>query len=140
MKRTKESRKRIGNLILLIAFTSVLLISSIYAWFTTQRDVTITNFNAEVQVAESLEISIDALNWSQVINLSDVSLTADAWDEDANNIPEVLAPVSNDGTVGLTDGNKQEELNMYVGTLEDGKDLSEVHLATGERRKKLLCI
>lgn len=123
MKRTKESRKRIGNLILLIAFTSVLLISSIYAWFTTQRDVTITNLSGKVEVAESLEISIDAKNWSQIIDLNELSLRNDAWSEDANKLPSDLVPVSTDGTIVA---GTQTELNMYTGTLNNSIKLNDI--------------
>lgn len=72
-KRTKESKKRLNSLILLIAFTAIMLIASTYAWFTTQKNVDIENLRGVVEVAEGLEISLDAKSWSQKINLGDVA-------------------------------------------------------------------
>lgn len=68
-KKTNERKKRINSLVLLIAFTAILLIASTYAWFSTQKNVSINNLEGRVQVAEGLQISLDAENWSQEINL-----------------------------------------------------------------------
>ena len=38
-KNQRNSRKRLNSLILLVAFTAVMLIVSTYAWFSAQRDV-----------------------------------------------------------------------------------------------------
>ena len=70
MGRTKESRKKISSLILLTAFTAVMLIVSTYAWFTSQKDITLSNLRGTVEVAENMEISLDAATWKQEINLS----------------------------------------------------------------------
>lgn len=97
--RTKESRRRIHSLILLIAFTAILLIVSTYAWFTTQKDVTISNLKGTIEVAESLEISLDGQTWSHEIDLNEESLTTGVADPDRNIIPEELKPVSSLGTL-----------------------------------------
>ncbi len=57
-----------------VAFTktslmAMLLIFSTYAWFTTQKDITISNLRGTVEVAENMEISLDAKTWSQEIDL-----------------------------------------------------------------------
>ena len=119
-KRTKESKKRINSLILLIAFTAILLIVSTYAWFTTQRDVTVANLKGTVEVAESLEISLDAENWSQKIELGEAInngtfLKGIAESGNANYIPRELLPASSDGSTGAT------VLPMYAGTLNGNK-------------------
>ncbi len=78
--RTKESKRRLHSLILLTAFTAVLLIVSTYAWFTTQKNVNISNLRGKVEVAEGLEISLDAKTWVQKIDLgsANTSLTTAA--------------------------------------------------------------
>ena len=67
----RNSRKRLNALILLVAFTAILLIVATYAWFSTQRNVTIGGLTGKVNVAEGLQISLDALNWANEIDLSD---------------------------------------------------------------------
>ena len=54
--RLKDSRK----LMILTMLLATLLVVSIYAWFTTNRDVHLNNLKGTVEVAESMEISLDA--------------------------------------------------------------------------------
>lgn len=66
----RNSRKKLNALILLVAFTAILLIVSTYAWFSTQKNVTLSGLDGVVNVAEGLQISLDALNWANSIDLS----------------------------------------------------------------------
>lgn len=140
--RTKESKKRLHSLILLIAFTAVLLIVSTYAWFTAQTDVNISNIRGKVEVAEGLEISLDGGTWTQVIDLGDtatVSLTTPPtadngiiygpYTADDNDVPSEILPVStsgetnNDkGTIKMYDGTYSGELLSDVSLCEEGSD------------------
>lgn len=62
--KQKNSRRRLNSLILLVAFTAIMLIVSTYAWFSTQKNVSIANLNGTVKVAEGLEVSLNAKDWS----------------------------------------------------------------------------
>ena len=103
--RTKESRRRIHSLILLIAFTAILLIVSTYAWFTTQKDVTISNLRGTIEVAESLEISLDGKLWGHKVTLTDDYLKDETkvLDPKRNIIPTELLPLS---SIGATNADK----------------------------------
>ena len=70
----RNSRKRLNSLILLVAFTAVMLIVSTYALFSTQKNVTLGGLTGTVNVAEGLQISLDALNWANEIKLDNTSL------------------------------------------------------------------
>lgn len=48
----KNSKRRLNSLILLVAFTAIMLIVSTYAWFSTQKTVSISNLTGTVKVAE----------------------------------------------------------------------------------------
>lgn len=124
-KRTKESQKRINSLILLIAFTAILLIVSTYAWFTTQKDVTISNIKGTIEVAEGLQLSFDGDTWGQEFNLEEIDLThktgdtnatqsLGSWANDVNFTPTELLPVSSDGAVS----GSSNILTFYKGTLD----------------------
>ena len=67
----RNSRKRLNSLILLVAFTAVMLIVSTYAWFSTQRNVTLSGLKGAVKVAEGLQVSLDAKHWVNAINFED---------------------------------------------------------------------
>ena len=62
---SEASRKRIRSLILLVSFTTALLITTVYAWFSTQKNVSINNLKGRIEVAEGLQISLDADTWGQ---------------------------------------------------------------------------
>ena len=51
----------------------MMLIVSTYAWFTSQKDITLSNIRGTVEVAENMEISLDAKNWYQRIDLSNAA-------------------------------------------------------------------
>ena len=95
----RNSRKRLNALILLVAFTAVLLIVSTYAWFSTQRNVNLSNLDGTVKVAEGLEISLDGSKWSNTIDFSQYTTDQTAletrYGETKHNIiPTEMLPVS----------------------------------------------
>ena len=106
--RTKESKRRLHSLILLTAFTAVLLIVSTYAWFTKQEVVRVEAIRGKVEVAEGLEISLDANKWVASIDLGDedVSLFTPAgtggivygpYSSHNNHVSPEFLPVSSSG-------------------------------------------
>ena len=142
--RQKNSRKRLNSLILLVAFTAIMLIVSTYAWFSAQKNVTLGGLQGIVRVAEGLEISLDAKHWSQEVDFGkftdqddlkkqygisstgtpsgntydDKNLSSD--DVEHNLIPEELLPVSTTGT--STNGIGLKDMNMYRGIVSSGLD------------------
>ena len=123
-KNQRDSRKRLNALILLVAFTAILLIVSTYAWFSTQKTVSISNLEGTVKVAEGLEISLDANNWSQEIDFSkytpdQLKKTYDQGTE-TNVVPTELIPASTDGKGAINattgdGGTKVIEMPFYRG-------------------------
>jgi len=90
--RTKSPLRR---LILLVAFTGILLITSTYAWFTTQNSIKISGIQGTVGAVEGLEVSLDGQNWTNNLALTAENLEAAPG---YNVIPEYLDPVSTTGT------------------------------------------
>ena len=139
-KNQRNPRKRLNSLILLVAFTAVMLIVSTYAWFSTQKTVTIGNLEGKVNVAEGLEISLDALNWSQEIDFSDFepvsggdigeyqTTLATRYGETAHNIlPSELIPVSTTGETYVENGNTHSnEIQFYNGHNTNSDDFDKI--------------
>ena len=128
MKRTKKSQSRSKFLFVLIILTAILSITATYAWFSTQRDVEIVGMRINVEVAESLQISLDGETWVQSIDIDNmrqlygtygVTGKHQAKTTNTNYVPTELLPVSSDGTV--TSG----KLNFVTGKIE-GKKLSDI--------------
>ena len=150
-KNQRDSRKRLNALILLVAFTAILLIVSTYAWFSTQKNVTLSGLDGKVNVAEGLQISLDAKNWANEIDLSTTGIakyfaTDNVGKEDnakltlknpyagrENFVPSELLPVSTtaqavdtDSGVATADGIGLTDFNMYRGVNTSGIKLDTI--------------
>ena len=158
--KIQEAKKRLNALILLVAFTAILLIVSTYAWFSTQKNITLSGLHGKVNVAEGLQISLDALNWANEIDLSN---NAEAYfaatnenlgyttEEDklslitpwkaneagdnqyegrTNLIPDELLPVSTTGD--NNEGINLSDLNMYRGENTNGIKLTDIKKVASE--------
>ena len=68
-----KHKRRIKTAFLKMSLMAMLLIVSTYAWFTSQKDITLSNLRGTVEVAENMEISLDAKTWHQEIDLSEAA-------------------------------------------------------------------
>jgi hypothetical protein len=147
-KRQKtESESRIKTMVIILFFIGVMFVIATYAWFATQKNVSIANIEGTVSVAEGLQISLDARKWAQTLDLSKANLTEFIEDlnseknEDGSNkyeyctysgnnnvIPSELLPVSTLGTPGAS------LLKMYTGTAS-GSQLRTVTLCSEDGAK-----
>ena len=135
----RNSRKRLNALILLVAFTAILLIVATYAWFSTQRNVTLGGLEGTVNVAEGLQISLDAMTWANEIDLSSDAATYFALANETsggsasflnpypgrtNLLPDEFHPVS---TTGVEAADLEAgDLTMYTGEVQSGSQLINV--------------
>ena len=141
-KNQKDSRKRLNALILLVAFTAILLIVSTYAWFSTQKNVTLSGLDGKVNVAEGLQVSLDGKNWANEIDLSTTGMesyfaTENVGKQDnekfslkkpytgrENAVPSELLPVST--TAQQDEGIGLQDFHMYRGTNTSGIKLTDI--------------
>lgn len=108
---------RLLFLLILFFFTAVMFSTSTYAWFTSNRVVTVNTINVHVAASGGIEISADGTNWKSVIMPEDItSVHATTYPTSVNQIPSQMEPVSTgkeiDGGTGflkmfygLTDSN-----------------------------------
>lgn len=128
MKKNMKNKKKseINSMFLIILLALVIFIISTYAWFSTQKNVSITNLTGTVEVAEGLEISLDAENWSNGLVLGEeegqLSIIDDAYSGHKNISPSEMLPVS---TLGLVSGN-QADLKMLRGKITNSIELSDI--------------
>lgn len=129
MKGKSQRNKRkseMNAMFFIILLAAVMFIISTYAWFSTQKNVSITNLQGTVEVAEGLEISLDAENWSNGIVLGteegQLSIIDNAYVGHHNISPTEMLPVS---TLGLVSGN-MTDLKMLRGKITNSKELSEI--------------
>ena len=128
MGKSKKNKKKseMNAMFFIILLALVIFIISTYAWFSTQRNVSITNLNGTVEVAEGLEISLDAENWSNGLVLGDeegqLDIIDDAYEGNHNIKPTEMLPVS---TLGLA-GSNRTDLLMLRGTLNNSIQLNNI--------------
>ena len=126
-KSKKNQRKsELNAMFFIILIAAVMFIISTYAWFSTQKNVSITNLRGTVEVAEGLEISLDAEKWYNGITLGEedgqLSITKNAYQGHHNISPSEMLPVSTLGLVGSTD----IDLKMLRGNVTNSKELSKI--------------
>ena len=131
MKKKGQKNKRKSELkviFFIILVAAAMFIISTYAWFSTQRNVSITNLGGIVEVAEGLEISLDADKWSNGIILGDgegeMDIIDDAYPGHHNISPKELLPVSTLGLAKKSDS--LTDLKMLRGKITDSIELSEI--------------
>ena len=127
-KNKRNSELKIIFFIILVA--AALFIVSTYAWFSTQRDVSITNLQGTVEVAEGLEISLDAENWSNDIVLGEgegkVNIIDNAYSGHRNISPVEMLPVSTLGGKVAGQIDAATALTMIRGKITNSVILSDI--------------
>ena len=145
--KQKNSKRRLNSLILLVAFTAIMLIVSTYAWFSTQKNVSLSGLEGTVKVAEGLQISLDAKTWKNGIDFKDFTeqtfidtyvpgatlehpyqypdpAQSDGTKIAATNVlPDELLPVSTTGAGEDITGANSKTMAMYNGDNINGNQL-----------------
>lgn len=110
MKR-KNKKKSYKTTLLVLLLTAILLIASTYAWFTSNRTVTVDTIEVNVAAVNGLQISTNASDWSAFIDANDI--TSNAYSGAVNRLPATLYPVST--AKGL---NSDGTMKMFLGNVE----------------------
>lgn len=111
-KKEKRSKKRLLLLLLLLIITGVMLSTSTYAWFTSNRTVTVEDIDVNVAASGGIQISVDGTSWKSIITNQDLADAHVTYTTATNQIPSVLKPVS---TAAKTLSNGY--LSMWLGTV-----------------------
>ena len=111
-KKEKKSNKKILLLLLLLLLTGVLLSTSTYAWFTSNRTVTVEDINVNVAASSGIQISVDGSSWKSIITNADITNAHTTYAAATNQLPGTLRPVS---TAAKTLNNGY--LSMWLGTV-----------------------
>lgn len=102
-KDNKKRRRRIEKIMFSIGITSVVFIVASYAWFIGTTEVAVSEFEIGVKSSEGLTISLDGINFSNTITISETAVTTDLDDVYSSHTnhwvgQEGLVPISTVGT------------------------------------------
>lgn len=112
-ERRKRRKYRLLILLLLLLGTGAMLATSTYAWFTSNKTVSVNSIKVNIDAKNGIQISADGTTWKSIVQTSDLTgVHATTYTTSVNQIPNILEPVS---TAGIPDTNGR--LPMYYGTI-----------------------
>ena len=111
--RKKRRKYRLLILLLLLLGTGTMLVTSTYAWFTSNKNVSVSSIKVQIEAKGGIQISADGTNWKSIVKASDLlAVKNSTYTGSTNQIPNILEPVSTAGVVGA-DG----KFPMFYGTV-----------------------
>lgn len=116
MTKTDNKKKRRRALLIPLLFSAFFLITTSYAWFSANRMVNVESLNVHVQSEGGLEVSTNAIDWKQVVNVQDIMDARTKYANSVNQIPYEMSPVS---TGGNTSNGK---MAMFLGNATSNDD------------------
>lgn len=113
-ERQKRRKYRLLILLLLMFGTGTMLATSTYAWFTSNKNVSVETLKVNIEAKNGIQISADGTKWKSIVQKADLVGARDGnYKTAVNQIPEALEPVS---TIAVPDANGY--LPMYYGVVE----------------------
>ena len=113
-ERQKRRKYRLLILLLLMLGTGTMLATSTYAWFTSNKNVSVETLKVNIEAKNGIQISADGTKWKSIVQKADlVGAHPGNYKTAVNQIPEALEPVS---TIAVPDENGY--LPMYYGVVE----------------------
>ena len=102
-------------MLVLLFGLGITLVTSSYAWFTSNRIATIWLMDVKVAAQNGIEISADAVSWGPEITIEDLQDAHLTYPSSVNQLPTILEPVSTIGEV------EAGHLKMFYGKVENAK-------------------
>ena len=117
-EKNKKRSKRMLLLLLLLFMTGTMLVTSTYAWFTSNETVTVNTITVNVSTAGGIQLSADGTNWKTLLLTTDLtSVHSTTYTSSVNQLPAQLEPVSTG--LNVTSAGK---LEMYYGVVQANND------------------
>ncbi len=99
-KRNKSQQRRVKNLALVFTLTTIVLVTSTFAWFIGMRTVNVNQFDVTIAAVDGLSLSLDGENWTEKLT---VNKDAANYDGNTNVWAEKgLVPMSTVGEMDTT--------------------------------------
>ncbi len=118
-------KRRILLALIMLIISGISLTTATYAWFTSNRAVKVDEIDISAQASGGIQISADALTWSNQVTLEQLKAEATTY------IPTTsLMPVT---TVGVNGGTGA--FDFYIGELNDAGDKVTLTKTTDDENK-----
>ena len=126
MKKKKQNKKQRKVLLLLFLMigTAVIFGTATYAWFTSNKTVSVDPIDVNVTTSSGLQISADATTWKSVLSVDDIKNASLTYGNAVNQIPTELQPISTVGDI------ESDKMKMFLGTVTADEDSGNFILAS----------
>jgi len=115
MEKWKKKSRRLLLLLMLLICTGAMLSTATYAWFTSNKVVSLKTINVQVEAQNGIQISTNGTTWKPAITNDDILA---GYSGSVNQLPLSLKPVSTSGNID-SDGH----LEMFYGDVKASGDL-----------------
>ena len=113
-----ERKRRLLFLIFLFVLTLAIGGTATYAWFTSNRTISVDPLDVNVTTVNGLQISVDAVNWGAKVTRADLEgAKTGEYPGATNQLPETMGAMS---TIGTVNGGLLDMFYGVVNTAEDG--------------------
>ena len=130
-----ERKRRLLFLIFLFMLTVTIGGTATYAWFTSNRSISVDPLDVNVTTVNGLQISADGVNWSAKVTRADLEgAKTGEYPGATNQLPATLGAVSTSGrvTAGL--------LDMYYGNVRTDETTGNYMLTTTKQTEEINCV
>jgi len=103
-EKRNNNKRRLLLLILLLALTMILIGTSTYAWFTSNKSVNVDDLNVNVRAVNGLEISADAKYTSWGVKIDKDDINEAVFTGQINQMPDSFGHVSTVGNIATATG------------------------------------
>ena len=110
----KRRMQRLALMVLLLLITGVMLGTSTYAWFTSNKTVNVNDITVNVAAQNGIQISVDGTTWKSIIQTTDITGASAKYNAAVNQLPNTMEPVSS--ALTMDDSGKME---MFYGTIDN---------------------
>lgn len=115
----KNNKRRLLLLLLLLIFTIAVGSMGTYAWFTSNKEVAVSDLQVKIAASNGIEISADAIEWKTILKRDDL-VNPQQYASNINQLPEMMSAVSTAGNrKEVTVGSGNYLLDMYNSSVLD---------------------
>ena len=118
-RRRKRRGRKLFLLLLILVMTGIMLTTTTYAWFTSNKTVSVSDVQVNVASKNGIQISADGTNWKSIIQLSDLTGAQATYPAAVNQIPDTANTIEPVSTGFNVDSNGRME--MFYGTIESSE-------------------
>lgn len=130
--KTKTKKKKLTSLLLLLFLTVVMLSVATYAWFTANKNVTVSTLDVHVDAKSGLQISANGFDWKTVLSNGDISgAITNRYTTAVNQLPNSLEPTSSAGKIDTAGG--KGHMEMFHGAIGEADDSSGHYTVTATK-------